>query len=365
MNLKKELHKLLLKEEDFGDYGHWIPSENKTPDETYSDKFIQQLGSERFKDVVEKVKKYTQREDVDERQLISLAISAFNKIKDIEEEHISQLEQLAIDIVKYDFNIPEGKIEFDAKISDNLDVGRKIKYFEKPEEISPEILSTFKNKESFDSRVNKRRLVNALTVGMSTKGHYMFHLADKQLKKIHPDLINLYGTTMSLGELGYWIVPDELHIKVGKGEIGGGQQEGGKMRVDLSGEKPKIIARAKLFPALVHELIKGVMEIMSINSLPKDDQKSEIVKRHADYMSTESRDIRFGPKIWEKFIESIPDDDLNIKSYIYSYIINLPHKEFNSLMKEVIDGTDFSKKKMKEISDIIKRKLNIREQKNI
>lgn len=363
--LKNLLREYLLKEEEFGEYGHWIPPENKRPGNTYSDEFIQKLGSQQFKDIVDKVKKYTQREDVDERQLVSLSISAFNKIKEIEDEHKPQLEKLAVDMAKYDFNIPEGKIEFDAKISDDLDVGREIEYFEKPEEISPEILSTFKNKESFESSVKKRRMVNALTVGMATKGHYMFHLADKQLKKIHPDLINLYGTTMSLAELGYWVIPDELHIRVGKGEFGP-QLVGGKVRVDLSGKKPKIIARAKIFSALVHEVIKGIMEIMSINSLPINYEKSKEVKRHADYMGVESRDIRYGPKIWEKFIESIPDDSLDIKSYIYSYVINLRSNEFNKLMQEIISGSSTGKEQMKRIANEIKRRITgIREQKNI
>jgi hypothetical protein len=51
--------------------------------------------------------------------------------------------------------------------------------------------------------------------------------------------------------------------------------------------KAKIVARGITFPVLVHEIIKGVMELLSAHGLPKDKKLAEYVINKADFLSEE------------------------------------------------------------------------------
>lgn len=351
--LKNLLKEHLIREEEWGEYGHLIPLQNKRSGRTFSDEFIQQHGSQQYKDVIAKIKKYTGKDIIDPRQLSSLMFQSLNKIEQIEKTHIPHLEKMAVSMVKQDFNIPENKIEFDVKITKNVDVGRKITNIDIPD-VTPEILSKFKSKESFDSNIKKRRLINALISGMSNKGQYMFHLADRELNKIDPNLINLYGTLTSLGDLGYFVVPDEYQKQFATST---GEVKGGEVRVDLSGKLPKIIARGRNFSILIHEIVKGIMDLMSLHGLPKDPEKVKHVTGQADYFGGEGQDLRYGPKLWEKFIELIPDDSIDLKSYIYNYVVSLKPNQFNELMNEIINGSEKGRRWMQSIANEVKEEL--------
>ena len=64
--------------------------------------------------------------------------------------------------------------------------------------------------EKFDLEKAKRRFINSLIQGASKKGHYMFHLVKDELENINPQLLNLYGVLMSVNDLLYWILPDQM-----------------------------------------------------------------------------------------------------------------------------------------------------------
>jgi hypothetical protein len=354
--VKKLLHEQLKLHEDFGEYDRFIPDQNKNAGRTFSQEFIQQHGSEQYKEIIEKVKRYTKQHDVDPQQLMGHMMRSLNRIEELEKDNHKELEKLAVRMVMWDFDIPKDTIDFDVKITKNVDVGRSITQVDKGE-VTPEVVSKFSSEESMDSRVKKRRQINAMIQGMSAKGHYMFHLADKELNKISPELIDLYGSVASIGDFGYWTVPDEVTKQFHQMESTSGAK-GGEVTLDLSGQLPKIIARGKNFSILVHEIIKGVMELISLHGLPSDREQSKEVLKQADYFGGEGQDLRYGPKLWEKFIDSMEDDDIQLKSYIYERVVKLPHKQFNELMSEIIKGSDKSKQWIKSIANEIRNDLS-------
>ena len=355
--MKYKLREYLLLHEEWGEHGNLVPDQNRKSGRTFSKEFIQKYGSQHYKEIIERVKHYTGKDISEFDSMIEISQFTTNiliQIQRNEQGHETELEKLAINMVRYEFNIPKGKIEFDVKITNDIDTGREITNIDKSE-ISPESLSKFKSRESFDSNVKKRRLVNALITGMAYKGHYMFHLADKELYKIEPDLMSLYGAITSLSEFGHFVIPDELTLGIVKNKEMYKKISSGEVRIDTTGRIPKIIARGKTFSVLIHEIIKGVMELMSIDSLPSEEEKSKEVLKQADYFGGENQDLRYGPKLWEKFVESIPDDAMDIKSNIYHYVISLPHREFNSLMEDIISGSSRGKQKMRLISDKVRK----------
>ena len=82
-----------------------------------------------------------------------------------------------------------------------------------------------------------------------------------------------------------------------------------------------------------------------------------------DTLPAEVWDLRLGPVIWEKFIESYPEDLLDsedygrIKNYLYYNIVSLEPEPFIGLAKEILSGSPKGKEMVARIVDDIKKQL--------
>jgi hypothetical protein len=109
-----------------------------------------------------------------------------------------------------------------------------------------------------------------------------------------------------------------------------------------------------VFPVLIHELVKGVMELMSAHGLPKDKRIGEYVINKSDFLAAEPWDMRLGPALWGRFTSMIEPDNFHLKHHLYTELASMPVKEFNHKMREIMAGTKEGKKIVKNILDEIK-----------
>ena len=188
----------------------------------------------------------------------------------------------------------------------------------------------------------------------------MYHLVNEKLNEINPDLVGLYSIVMSVNDLLYWVMPDM------EGMMGGGGAEqamAGKEELDLETDPPTIKAKGLMFPILVHELYKGVMEYVSAHGLPSDPDMAEEVIGMEDTLPAEVWDLRLGPVIWEKFLEVYPDnffdvdEQKRIKNYFYYKFVSLEAEEFLTLAKEILSGSQKGKNQVKKMIDDIVTQL--------
>ena len=183
----------------------------------------------------------------------------------------------------------------------------------------------------------------------------MFNLVEEELNQIDPKLLNLYGVLMSINDLLYWIIPDEMMDMM----AGSGGGVAGTEEIDDTTDPPTIKARGVFFPVLVHEVLKGVYEVMGTQGLPDDPKAAEMVMASQDTLPYEVWDLRLGPVIWEKFTQSYPDkiyeDDLReIQNYLFSRFSSLSTEQFFELAKEIMGGTENGKKAVaKMVEEII------------
>lgn len=343
------------------DKSHTLGGHPAFPPTTGSQSFEEKIASQRFKDVVNKVKRYSGSETID-HQTLMMALSAFKTVLEIESRHKEELEKLAVKLVKKEFGIKD-QIELIPDMSSDIDMsGTKI---DEPEtEFEAEDVSDL---EAAEQELKKRRMVNALIQGASKKGHYMFHLVEDELNRIDPRLVNLYGLIMSIADFQYWMIDDETirnlieQTKVGKVTKGvkGDQNDPKKDEEEEESKRPKryVHAEGKIFPVVVHELIKGVMEIMSTPSLPQDPKVREFVLDKADFVTGENWDLRLGPGIWERFLDAIDENDWEVRHYLYQEVIKMPTTEFNSFMRELLAGTKKGKEKLAKLAGEIKRDI--------
>jgi hypothetical protein len=331
------------------------------------DNFEELIASQRFKDVVQKVKDATGVENIDPQTFMSLQpmlMQAARRIMEIEAQNRETLENLAVELVVDEMGIPEGDLQFDAKLEKPDTSGMQTKP-QKKKKKEPEFPNfemedeAAKRLQKLDLEKQKRRFINSLIQGSAKKAHYMYHLVNEKLNEINPDLVGLYSIVMSVNDLLYWVMPDM------EGMIGAGGAESamaGKEELDLETDPPTIKATGLMFPILVHELYKGVMEYISAHGLPSDPEMADEVIGMEDTLPAEVWDLRLGPVIWEKFLEVYPDnffdmeEQKRIKNYFYFKFVSLEAEEFLTLAKEILSGTQKGKDQVKKmIDDIVKQ----------
>ena len=336
--------------------------------------FEELVASKRFKDVVDKVKRYTGMETVSTQsafmQLQMMLMQSVQEVKSIENENKEYLENLAVDLVKKEMSLPDDAFQFDVELTTGMgqiDRSKLQKQSQEPEEeevlqqfgVSPEeaeddLEDFMKAFEKFDMEKAKRRFINSLIQGASKKGHYMFSLVEEELNRINPRLLNLYGVIMSINDLVYWIMPDEATQMM----AASGQGVEGTEEVDETTDPPTIKAKGLFFPILIHELLKGVYEVLGTQGLPDDPRAAEMVMQSQDTMPYEIWDLRMGPVIWEKFLQSYPDelfeDDMReIQNYLFSRFSSLTTEEFFEVAREILSGSETGKKIVKKMVDEI------------
>jgi hypothetical protein len=212
--------------------------------------------------------------------------------------------------------------------------------------------------DKFDMEKAKRRFINSLIQGASKKGHYMFNLVREELDRLDPRLLNLYGVLMSIADLMYWIIPDEMtQMMAGEGEGVQGSEE-----VDDTTDPPTIKAKGLFFPILIHELIKGVYEVLGTQGLPDDPKAAEMVMGSQDTLPYEIWDLRLGPVIWERFTAAYPedlyeDDMREIQNYLFSRFSALSTEEFFEVAREIIGDSEKGQKIVQRMVDEIIEEL--------
>lgn len=312
--------------------------------------FEQKIMGERFDDVM---KNYKQKFDVETINNESVIYEQMPMVKDcmeIESKHKKALEDLAVKMIRDEYNMSEDIVEITAELTPEINMeGTKIAE-------SPTIVEVeFDNHDSIkhaNDNVYKRRFLNAMTQGAAKKSSHMFHMVNKELSDLDPRLSTKYGKLMASADYCYYVVPS---IGTHKGTV-----NGGVVRVTLpTDENPKahIHAQGMVFPVLIHELVKGVMEILSAHGLPEDEKIAEYVIGKGDFIGAEAWDMRLGPALWERFTRLIDAKDFGLKHNVYSELAALPVNEFNYKMREIMAGTKDGKQIINDMIEDVKSRI--------
>ena len=270
-----------------------------------------------------------------------------------ESQHKEELQDLAVKLVSEEYNIPEGAVDFEVEITGHpqmggkeiVKTGLKMKRGE-GNKTAPE----GKTNQELKSKVTKRRLMNAMIHGAARKGQNLFHAASDELNRIDPTLAQDYSKLMAGNDFMYWALDDETIEREGQSGTHAGQ-----VRVyphgkpPREGSKPKIEAQGMTFPLLLHELTKGVMELISQWGREADKQTRDYVEDQTDNLESETMDIRLGVKIWEKVLEAMDVEALPYKAQVFTELSSLNEDEFNSLVKGLLNDSDEAIERMRDI----------------
>jgi len=360
--------------------------------------FLEMVASKRFKDSVDKVRRYLGDTGVIQGRnpvgnVLRMTTGGLQRIAMIEHQNKPYLEELAVELIVKERGLVDRekgesleysngfykiirpkvkgkkpktdddkiiKLQFKVELVHGFiqsDEGMR----QKPEPPSKEEIeqsfSEFADAfEKFDLERAKRKFLNSLVQGAAFKGGGMYVLVSDELEKIDPELLQLYGVTQSLMEHLYWILPN----MEGLARSGGGQL--GQSKVDRQSYPITITAKASTFPLLVHELEKGLRELFSLHGLPQDPKQQKLVMQMEDTLPGEIWDSRFGPVFWEKLQESYPveifeEDQRHIQNYLFAKFSKLDAEEFFKVVKWINSGDPQGAKFMKKLVDDIVSEL--------
>lgn len=290
------------------------------------------------------------------------------EIMEIEAPYKEQLEQLAIQIVEDTYPIiNDDSINIDAKIVSVSDVNQSLN------ESTPE---------------SKRRVINGITQGAALNGTFSFYMFKEYLDVIDDTLVEKYNQLMK--EV-FGVYDDDNAIAMFLNAIAQGQKTGGgsskviinEIKVNKPVDKdkefekiykeleqlypnqhpeflfrqawkkvdekyklneqsaPTIQARAICFPMLVHEIIKGLYELVSLQGFSGTKDQNQTVVDKVDKLENEPYDLKYGKYIYDAlnniYVESGYNDS-RIREFFFAEVYQLGDQEFIDFIENALNN---------------------------
>ena len=328
------------------------------------------LANESFEEIAQKIREKTGRDNVTINDIQRLMGNSMMEAAKQEYQYgIERLEQKAVEMIKKQFSIPNDAIDFEATITGlppKMLVGRDVSPQE-AENLSRQTgvkvgkinraglrmqkgtseVPQGKSEDELKPKIKRRRITNAMMHGAARKSQNLHHM-DDQLRQENPQLGQNYANVMAANDASYWLLDDDTIREQGQQGI-----HAGNARIQLSSEaggKPKVIAQGMIFPILLHELTKGVLELMSLWSLPKDRDVRQYVLDKTDNLESETNDIRLGPIIWTKFVEQIPFDNQEVISLTWNMLQELSDHDFNGIIDGLLSNSTDAQTKINRLA---------------
>ena len=288
------------------------------------------------------------------QQVVQRSAELVPEIIEAEDGYRDHLELLAADIVTKAYPIIDyANIKIDAKIVTMSDLKIPEESDEVPVDQTPP-----------EAQQAKRRIINGITQGASIRGSFAFLLFRDYLDAFDEELVAKYNEIL---KLSFGIYDDENAIAMLLAMIAQQQNSAGgssEMVYDEDEEQFVIKARAICFPMLVHEIVKGLYEIVGTEGFGADKEKNQAIVNTVDKLSNEPNDLRFGKFIYDAISDIYNDGNVNdprVRELLFTEIYKLSEEEFIPFIENAVNNTLTPQQKkwasdtMRDIKDDLKK----------
>lgn len=365
---------------------------------------IQKLSDEEYNDVTNTLQHHGKVVSPGEVGLV------IQELMELQNKYKKNLEKLAKNTVQRYFGVPNEVMEnifvelkenmFDITFSidkerekgnddkpeqkpDNIKLPNQPKDFENPDEEKfdfPQLVNGFTEEEQkiIKQHVDKRIISNALMMGAGFRAHNLLEKVKPALDAMSPELYPIYSTIMHNTANHMWKIPPAKDVQLlnkpdnnAPGDKQGNPKDQKPIDIDIPNEaKARIVggksnlklgkdengdgirevigaeAQAIIFPVLLHETIKAVIEYIFAHGLPQYSERiNQEIMRQSEKFHFEHWHKLLGPRLWKYLHDAIDyivkarGDDYTIVAYLLQEISMLPPNKFLTLMDYILhDG---------------------------
>lgn len=252
------------------------------------------------------------------------------KCKEIEKNFKEQLENLCYNFIIDLFHVPEGLVNFKCSLVDKVDD------VQAPTHNDNETM-TFENIPERDKLIRgvyKRRIINALITGGAIRLSYINKNLVGEVYDLCPELPGLYRKISILNDY-------LLFTKNNMGISEKKKKQGGISYLVLGNDTTmnKIRAEGEIFPIMLHESIRGFLEMFAAYGLPKRQEECKYILSKADFLEAEPWDMRMGPVLWDKLMSAFGNPDSDKLPMILTILFSQSTKKFNAILQEIFANT--------------------------
>ena len=261
--------------------------------------------------------------------------TVLNEIVQAEDGYRDELEMVAAQMVTDAYPIVDyANIKIDAKIvgMNDLDIPNPP---EGEDPASPDF-----GEDDPEKLKAKRRIINGITQGASIRGAFGFLLFKEYIDDINPELVDKYNEIL---KLAFGIYDNEDAIAMMLAALAQGQKmQGGESEMEYDEENEQFVIKAKAicFPMLVHEIVKGLYEIVGTEGFGSDKEKNQAIVGAVDKLSNEPRDLQYGKFIYDaisKIYNESNIDDPRVRELFFAELYKTPDAEFFPFIENAIN----------------------------
>ena len=270
------------------------------------------------------------------RQTMMRSQALLGEIVQAEDGYRDELEMVAAQMVTDAYPIIDyANIKIDAQIVDMGDIK-----LPQPQPEEDPSLPDF-GEDDPEKLKAKRRIINGITQGASIRGAFGFMLFREYLDQLNPELVDKYSEIL---KLAFGIYDDENAIVMLLAMIAQNQNMPGgesEMEYDEENEQFVIKARAICYPMLVHEIVKGLYEIVGTEGFGADKEKNQAIVGAVDKLSNEPRDLQYGKFIYDAINNLYVDsniDDPRVRELFFAEVYKLIDDEFFPFIENAVNG---------------------------
>lgn len=301
-------------------------------------RYIKIITSDAYNKAVERLVSYTgvPAENHSVPSMLNAVMSALRTVSILQLKHTQHLEKLAVDIV---LSLPEfkmfkglidsGKLKIVAKLQDaNLDnaiTETEKQAQEEPEDEDDLTIDEIANEEmavafdSIDEQKIRRQFARMVTQGNAINKLYLFQMASDSLDKIDKRLVKLYGIMSSIVQMSYYAIPDMPFTAAVKNAAVG------SVEVKPEDEVYTINANSPFFPYLIHEIVKGLWEYLSMD-IATDSQLAD------ETLDQETMEVMSGPQLYTNIVKLMPQNKMEYLPLTYKLLLRQPSENIKTIL---------------------------------
>ena len=315
------------------------------PEEEIS--FDELLTNKRFEEVIKNV--YELNLDNYKPDFIKKYIQdLIEKCKSIEKNFKTQLENICYNYIIELFQVPDGLVTFSCKLVDKVNANKA--QVNNSENIQ---FNNISHREKLHDAVYKRRIINAIITGGAFRLSYISKKLIGELYELSSELPSLYREIITLNDY-------LLFTKNNMGISDKDKKQTGISYLTIGNDKTKnkIMAEGEIFPVLLHESIRGFLEMFAAYGLPSSKKECSYVISKADFINAEPWDMRIGPSLWDILMEKFNEPSTETLPILLTVLFSQRTEKFNFILKEIFGNTALGDKLIRKILNKVDEELN-------